>query len=225
MNNSPQMGINSYQNINELLKTLESKLDQLAEGDLTLAELDDALNISRELYDRLLIIRHKAREKVVSEDEEMIVVEEIVEEVSVEELPQDEEKPAFDLSEEPEQPAFDFTFSEPIEEEVVAESEEEAEIADKSEPTAEPEQLGQEEVRVNMDASQQASGQDEMTLKDKLATDDELSLRKKLQSTPVSNLPKEISIAKKFEYISCMFNGDQQAYDAAIEVLNNCGSG
>ena len=55
--------------------------------------------------------------------------------------------------------------------------------------------------------------------------DGDLSLRKKLQNSPVSNIKSEISIARRFELVSLLFDNDSDAYDEAIEKLNNCSDG
>lgn len=69
--------------------------------------------------------------------------------------------------------------------------------------------------------------EDQNSLNQKLGdgAEDELSLRKKLQGTPVSDLKSEISIAKKFEYITFMFDGKNEIYEEAINSLNSCTDG
>lgn len=214
------MGIKSYQTISELLNEIGSKIEHLKQGELNLEELQNATEKSRELYERLVVIRHKAMEDLVGgtvvqiEKEEEIskeVLEEVIEaepEAVVEEVPEEEpeEEVSFDMSAQEEkaveeQPAFDFTFEASIEETV------EEPVIEESTP----------EVPIS------ASLEEDETLKEKLGGDDPLSLRKKLQSTPIEDLTKEISIARKFELIEQMFGGDSAAYEEGINALNNCG--
>ena len=62
----------------------------------------------------------------------------------------------------------------------------------------------------------------ESSLNDVLKSEADLSLRKKLQKSPVQDLRTEISIQKRFEYITAMFSGKKDAYEEAIDVLNAC---
>ena len=66
---------------------------------------------------------------------------------------------------------------------------------------------------------------DSLTYAKALVSIQELSLRKQLQNTPIKDLKDEISIAKKFEYITFMFEGNSELYDEAISILNSCDSG
>ena len=119
----------------------------------------------------------------------------------------------FTAEEEKEQPRFDFTLDEEkpkIEEKEVEDDETEEQI-EFEEKIADSVQAGEDD-------------EDETSLNQSLKQD-EVSLRKKLQNTPIANIKSHISIAKKFEYISIMFDGDPAAYDEAIDFLNTCATG
>ena len=206
MDNSKQMGINSYQSMNELLAELDRKLNDMNKGNMSLQDLDKGLELVREIYERLVVVRHKARELAVAPAKkpanEYKAPE--VKPVAVQEVP------AVVLAEEvKEEPAFNFSFSAPVE------SAEPVEVD--TVPTV---SKSVQRVRKSLPKAKENI---EPTLKDKLATEeDSLTLRKKLQSTPVLDLTKEIGIGKKFEYISLMFKGDGKAYNVAISSLNSC---
>ncbi|MCG8574021.1 MAG: hypothetical protein MI810_03995 [Flavobacteriales bacterium] len=228
------MGKTSYRNMKELVDELSARIDELQQGKLGMEELETAVSNSRELYERLLIVRYKALEQyakgeevVVHAEEEVLVEEKTVEveEEKVEEIEESKEdniQPTFDFS-------LDMNTSEEEErvevtEEVIEEEEAETELVE--EETEVVEEEIEEEVIAEEEKEEGIATQneDEVSLNDKLG-DGELSLRKKLQSSPVTDLNSEISIAKKFEYISNMFDGNNDEYNQAIQVLNSCNTG
>jgi hypothetical protein len=216
------MGKTSYENMSDLSKKLNDKIAEIESGDLELSDLEGVVSDSRELYERLLILKHKAYEQIEhpSETEKEKTIVDVVEE---EEEVKEEEEPTLDFSgiteesEEEEQPSFDFT------------ADEESETEESNEPTIEiPKEEPSKEDKEDLFKDshvEKHEPEDENTLNEKLKEEEELSLRKKLQSTAVSDLKSEISIAKKFEYITFMFEGKNESYNDAIEVLNNCVDG
>lgn len=208
----------------ELRKNIEEKLEALEKGSLELSELEGLVEASRELYERLLIVKYKAYEKygepkTQEEQPETKVVEakeEIIEEVAPIDFTAEEEV-------EEAQPSFDFSMmSEEKEETTVSE-----EVVEEEEtPVQEQEEVAEDEVDIFKEShTEKVEEEDENSLNQKLKGEDHQSLRKKLQSSPVSDIKKEISIAKKFEYITFMFDGKNDIYEAAIEDLNNCSNG
>lgn len=227
----------------ELSEAINEKISELEGGELAIADLEGLVDDARELYERLLIVKFKAYEKYgepasveTEHNAEAEEINEIVEELVEPEV--EEEESALDFSgitEEIEQPSFDFSASEQVpsaEENLQEEVEEEIETDEEEE-----EEVSVTVQEVNTSEAKEKKGytdsyverveeEDEHSLNEKLKdTDDELSLRKKLQSTPVSDIRKEISIAKKFEYITFMFEGRNETYEKAIEALNNCADG
>lgn len=208
----------------ELRKNIEEKLEALEKGSLELSELEGLVEASRELYERLLIVKYKAYEKygepqTEEEQPEAKVVEakeEIIEEVAPNDFTAEEEV-------EEAQPSFDFSMmSEEKEEATVSE-----EVVEEEETLVqEQEEVAEDEVDIFKEShTEKVEEEDENSLNQKLKGEDHQSLRKKLQSSPVSDIKKEISIAKKFEYITFMFDGKNDIYEAAIEDLNNCSNG
>ncbi|NOQ70560.1 MAG: hypothetical protein GQ574_01075 [Crocinitomix sp.] len=220
------MGKTSYKNTEELIKEIAENVAALQKGELGLNKLNDLVDSGKDLFEQLVILRYKAfdkygtPEKAVSEKivKTEAVVEEVAEKKEAEEV--DEEKP-FDFTgfssekKEEEQPSFDFTLdeeqpevTEPVEKEI------EDEANDFEEKIAES-------VQADEDYDDGASSN---SLNESLKQD-ELSLRKRLQNSPVSDIKTHISIAKKFEYISIMFEGNSDEYDEAIDFLNTCATG
>ena len=234
------MGKTSFK-MNEINAKLQEKLSKLENGELELSELESLVQDARELYERLLIVKYKAYENYgepASEAKE-VNAEEPIKKSVVTETKEEENEEAIDFSaiiDEPEeQPSFDFSgISETVEE---VEEKVEAQIETKEEKKetemipSEDIKSFSEEVETKPDSFPKSSGTkdqpaDLTSLNDQMqGGDDDLSLRKKLQSTPVSDLKSEISIAKKFEYITFMFEGKNEKYEEAIADLNNCADG
>ena len=55
-----------YERMRELIDSLRSSLGRLESGELGLDELQQATEEARALYERLVVLRHKARESVVA---------------------------------------------------------------------------------------------------------------------------------------------------------------
>lgn len=215
--------------MNEINAKLQEKLSKLEKGELELSELESLVQDARELYERLLIVKYKAYENYgeppSSKPEK---VEEVANKPKETTAKQNDEKAETDssieesidfsaISEPEEQPSFDFSaIDDSIEEvEESVENEIEEEIITEKETEPFPKSSGTKDQPADLKSlnSQIQAGEDE------------LSLRKKLQNTPVSDLKSEISIAKKFEYITFMFDGKNEKYEAAITELNGCANG
>lgn len=187
----------------------------------------------------------KDKGKVENENEEVKEVEKSVTDESSEvkqEKTKGEEEKAFDLSGEPEeieQPAFDFSISEEKETTDDESTEDEGTFPEDEDIKSTNPTAKKEESETFPEDSQTKGGsdvfteshvekhepEDENSLNQKLKEEEDLSLRKKLQKTPVADLKSEISIAKKFEYITFMFDGKNEVYEEAIESLNTCNDG
>jgi len=232
------MGKTSYENMSDLSKKLNEKIAEIENGKLELSDLEVVVEDARELYERLLVLKHKAYEQLEKSAVSEVIEEDIEEEEEPEEAAEaeeDETESSLDFSgiteeneeDEAEQPSFDFTSTEEVDSQDEAGSSE-VEIPEeesvKEEPTFADESEEGEDLFKDSHVEKHEP-EDENTLNEKLKEDEELSLRKKLQSTAVEDLKSEISIAKKFEYITFMFEGKNESYNEAIEVLNNCTDG
>ena len=79
----------------ELVSAIENGLKKITKGNITLIELEETVASSRELYERLLIVRYKVYENsilAVEESEELEVVDKETEEEKEEETIPDENK-------------------------------------------------------------------------------------------------------------------------------------
>ena len=222
------MGKTSYKNTTELIKDLNDRLNDLNNGQLGLSDLDDLVDSSRELYEHLIVLRHVAFEKAQTNTAESLtktaekeVIAEAEEESGIAfDMTQSDASTTAEKAEEQTDLHFDFTARE--------EEENSSSVGMNDAETFDQPEL-QEEVKPAFESTtaQQVSAEEteNASLNDSFKKEDDLSLRKKLQNTPVADIKTHISIAKKFEYISSLFNGDAEAYDEAIDFLNNCASG
>ena len=213
------MGKTSYKSTQELIKHLSESIEDLNNGHLDARELEELVVSSRDLYERLLILRFKAFDKGIlneATEEKQVKQEEVVESTTT---VSENDEPSFDFTieedeKQEEQAGFDFT----IEEENETESNEESVIQHiKEEET----NMEVEPVSFDTDDTENEPQEEDSSLNDLFKTEADSSLRKKLQNSPISDIKTHISIAKKFEYINNMFGGDSTAYDNAIDTLNN----
>ena len=136
--------------------------------------------------------------KPVEEIEAEAPVSKPVEEIEVEapvSEPVEEEAPTQTQNPEPETPAAPV--SEPVEEETPSE-----------------EKVLAAEAKVEADAIKGANNEEEAN-----------DLAHKFSNTPINDLKKAISIAKKFEFINALFAGNVEKYAYSIHHMNNLTSG
>ena len=196
------MGKTSYKNTKELIKELSNQLDNLDRGNLELEDLNRLVENGQELYEQLVILRYKAFDKYGAPKSPAAEIEE----KPIEKAPEKADEAIFDFTEmsTPEvqndpQPSFDFSID--------------------------PEAVEKDEKVAPQKKSSLSDETEGNSLHDALKSGDDLSLRKKFQNTPVTDIKSNISIAKKFEYISNMFDGNSAVYEESIEFLNTCATG
>ena len=129
------MSLNNYNTIPQLIKKIEENAAKLEQGNLSITELDDMLEYSRAIHERIAILRYKALTKETaspknesSAPEKTITEQSLFNEISTkkEKITEEENKPTgFSLN-------FDVKDEEPkpIQTELVCETEEN--INDKS---------------------------------------------------------------------------------------------
>lgn len=115
------MGKTSHQNLNDLVKELQDHLQKLNSGNLKLDEMENLVNSAKEIYERLVVMRHKAYEnfgepslkKEAATVKKVAVAEAIVqpkaEEPKVEKVEPKIEATAIQPNVETELKPFDFT--------------------------------------------------------------------------------------------------------------------
>lgn len=241
------MGKTSYQDMSALVKEISDQLQQLNSGNLTVDEVEALVNNAREIYERLVVVRHKAYENlgepkakaVIAKPAPQKATEPIVVPVAkkAEPAPQNEpeaeEVKPFDFTAfeddsakkvpEPKisKPfssiAADFDFSEDAFESPAAEDKPVEPVVAKE--VKKPIDVIRAEVKPEVSSMHEKFMKEEEPLNTKLKGNDPQPLRKKIAKT-VTDLRSEIGIGKKFEYINFLFGGDAKAYETGIDALN-----
>jgi hypothetical protein len=108
--------MSSFDTKDSLLESVNSLFHSLNKGELSVNELETLVNQTRELYERAIVVRHKAYEKTLGKVEETVVVPVAkVEETIIEEIPEiiveEKEEIVEEQVKEEEQPTFDMSFS------------------------------------------------------------------------------------------------------------------
>ena len=210
------MGKTSYQSIDQIATEIKNQIAKLNAGELSSSDIENLTHNAQDLYERLIIIRHKAFEKFGEpanseslESENIAVVEET------------KNEPIFDFAsesetQEEEQETMAFDFSEPI-----VETETTVPIEKKEEPIV-TDTISQTEIERSLN---EKIGQTSSSLNDVFKEKKSTSLADKLKQSKIKDLKSSIDINKKFSFITNLFNGSNEAYNAAINQLNNCSDG
>lgn len=108
--------MSSFDTKDSLLESVNSLFHSLNKGELSVNELETLVNQTRELYERAIVVRHKAYEKALGKVEETVVVPVAKDEETIsEEIPQiiveEKEEIIAEQVKEEEQPTFDMSFS------------------------------------------------------------------------------------------------------------------
>jgi hypothetical protein len=186
----------SFRKLNELVIALTEAERSLAEGKLGLEGLEGACGNARELYERLVVLRHKARESALSGTLRSSVAEPAPKPAGPAKPPAEkaagEEMPALRLdTRPPEIGPRQVSLIEAIEE-TQAPAPDTKKVAAKA-PDPKP-------------AAARTSSP---------------TLAEKLEKAPVTDLSKAIALSHKFWFVAELFNGDRIAYEKTITLLNN----
>lgn len=216
--------MSSYQSIQELIASVEKRISELEAGNQHLDELEALVSNARELYERLLVLRHKAYEEVASSEGEKEEQEQAQAQEEVAEEPEAEEKPDeinFTPNINPNQTSLIDAIVEIEKETGIPEAvvEEQAKVPEVPaiEVVAEVEEVNEiEEIQEQEDS--------EKSLVEQFAEEnDSQSLAEKHVMSPIADLTKAIALNQKFLFINELFGGDSDAYNQAISELNNGG--
>ena len=200
--------------IQDIIKQLDEFGTKLEAGRLGAEEVIEMADLSRDLYERLVVIRHKSYEDLIREEREAEAVEEPEESPTSEEVNEPEPIPVASEKE---------VISEAIsEEEPESNSEQDEEVKGPVIP------MGSAEISPNqislIDSIEEIKRM-EQSLNDKFQEkSDEKSLAQKLKQKPIEDLITSIGINSKFRFISQLFNDDQVAFEASVAKLNSFGS-
>jgi hypothetical protein len=233
----------------ELVSAIENGLKKISKGNITLIELEETVASSRELYERLLIVRYKVYENsilAVEESEELEVVDKKTEEEKEEETIPDENKDIEIIFEEETNEIvehsiirFDLFATPEIDSEVEVEEDEvlpevEKEIEQSIEEEVLPEiEIKEEElVEENLDYEEEIENTaNDSAETSKEITEDASSLFPKLmkieksiaqnyQVMTLETLIGSFTLNERLQFINELFDGSSDLFSSAIKRLD-----
>ena len=231
----------------ELVSAIENGLKKISKGNITLIELEETVASSRELYERLLIVRYKVYENsilAVEESEELEVVDKETEVKKEEETIPDENKDIEIIFEEEtndiaEDSIIRFDLfatpeieSEVEEDEVLPEVEKEIEQSIEEDVLPEIEIKEEELVEENLDSEEEI----ENTANDSAETSKEIaedasslfpklmkiekSITQNYQVMTLETLIGSFTLNERLQFINELFDGSSDLFSSAIKRLD-----
>lgn len=218
----PRMDTDHYQNIQQIIKSLKKCAAALEKGELSVDEVHKMVNLSRELYERLVVLRYKAIDHLVKEDKDKSVNFRIGSSGKVAQN-QTSLIDAIDEFESTEQELPEEAVEETVEE-AVEEIPEEVHIDFEEVEEVEVEEVSEVEPK-KATAITTEEDQEDVSINDKMQDlQSEESLASKLERGPLESLKKAISLNQKFQFINELFAGESEQYDKAIKRIDKLGS-
>ena len=234
----------------ELVSSIENGLKKISKGNITLIELEETVASSRELYERLLIVRYKVYENSIlsnEESEELEVVEKQKEEKTI---PEENKEIEIIFEEETNDIAedsvirfdlFDTPEIEPELKEVEILPEVEEEINPSIEEEVLPEiEINEEDlVEENLDAEEEIKSTESETIKaskeiheapeiSKDASDlfpkllkIEKSIAQNYQVMPLETLIGSFTLNERLQFINELFDGSSDLFSSSIKRLDS----
>lgn len=225
-----------FKKLSEIAKELNAKLDALHLGQLSAEQIEGLTEQSRELYERLVVLRFKAYTHEVKGTEENFITDD---EVPTTHLPKAlaptepsvvaENTPSIPFSvhvpqsteKTAEVPSNQVSLMDVIEEVMKEEQPEEKNVEAADTQTQEPEPVFKPDLFASKPVNTPLPGAQE-SLNDRLAKNitPVESIASKLESTPIPDLKKAISLNQRFQFSKELFKGNNQDYEVTIDRLN-----
>ena len=231
----------------ELVSAIENGLKKISKGNITLIELEETVASSRELYERLLIVRYKVYENSILADEESEELEVVDNETEVkkeeETIPDENKDIEIIFEEETNDIAEDSIIrfdlfatpeieSEVEEDEVLPEVEKEIEQSIEEEVLPEIEIKEEELVEENLDSEEEI----ENTANDSAETSKEIaedasslfpklmkiekSITQNYQVMTLETLIGSFTLNERLQFINELFDGSSDLFSSAIKRLD-----
>lgn len=189
-----------FRKIDELVAALAQAQRGVGSGSLDLEQLDAACSDARELYERLVVLRHKAREATSARDAASSKSE------AVKSVDQKREDPR------PEMPP---TAAEP---KPVRLDTRPMEVSPRQTSLIEAIESTEQERPTNVEDASTNKAERPV----KAATTKGSTLAERHEHAAVADLGKAVSLSHKFWFVAELFNGDRITYEKSIEKLNGC---
>ncbi len=204
----------AFRNMNELIAALAQTERELASGTLGVEGLETACGDARELYERLIVLRHKARETAVAQP--------VTAEPAPAPAPASGPAPAPVPAPDPPSIRLDTRPPEVSPRQVslieaIEATEKEPELALDMAPAAPRSKAPAPAAPAPAPAPAPATPVPAPEKSAKAAP----TLAEKLERASIADLAKAISLSHKFWFVAELFNGDRITYDKTIDRLNS----
>ena len=214
---------NHFIPLQSLAQQLADQLNGLYSGKNKKDSLEQMVNHSRELYERLVVLRHKAYEQEVQPESERMIEESI--ELEMPTISLDLDTPAFNATSNPiqekkeeENSAFVFemdTEIAPIEESALVE---EMEVDTRQVNLMDMiEEVTQEKTSAPVENNTPIISLNEILAQQQT----QHTILKALEKAPIEDLKKSITMNQRFQFARELFKGDSEQYELSISELNN----
>ena len=224
MENNPQ-----YKNLKDLAKELKSLIKKMDDSEMEQSDMEEAVLASREIYERLLVLRYKAYEDAIKGSkapEEKLNIQEI-EEDSIEEseglfkgfrIGGAKSSTKNELRPKSVKPQI----------KPIPGKQESIPVPDQPLPfnNPNPPQKMEEPVLNEEDLEEiETKDESQTNLMDAIGSDEKIeeggsSLSEKLGKTKIEDIHAAIGINQKFLFMNNLFMGEKELYDSAIDRLN-----
>jgi hypothetical protein len=208
----------SFKSLDQIVKSISTQVEKLNNGQLNVTEIESMCVNAQDLYERLIIIRHKAFENLNISDGQSqkekpteLIPETLIDKKEETALVNNTDKT--DVLEDSVDLLFDFS-SEP---EVEIKTEQKQQTIEVDNTSASKPNTIKGTINDTFESKN--------SLNDVFKTNAQKSLADKLKFSPIKDLKSKIDINSKFIFIRELFKGDSDAYQNIINTLNNFESG
>ncbi len=203
-----------YTRITELVTALNAALRDMEQGRLGAQGLERATEEARELYERLVVLRHKVREARAAKVAAAAPPAKAPE-------PETTAQPAIRLDTRPhEHPRQTSLIDAIAEHEEHEEPKGQVQAQQAANPVIEPKETAPAAtLREPQGAAAPAPAPAPVPAPAPAATKSP-SLAEKLEHAPIADLGKAISLSQKFLFLAELFNGQKELYEQAIDTIN-----
>lgn len=184
-----------FKPISELINEIKQYTDKLESGSLSINELSNVLSATRDLHERVVVLKYKAAEKLVQNEN-------------------GGHNGRFKLNlKKDNQLSLDEVISDTVQEKL-----EKAQInfLDDVDNTTQIEKQTQ--------PIEPTSVENQNTVNEQFSENQNTTLADKLKQSPISDLKQAIGINLKYLFMNDLFEGENTHYNEAVDVLNSFGS-
>ncbi len=211
-----------FKRLKELVGELYHKLEKLQDGQLHKLDLEQLTEESRELYERLIVLRFKAFQSEVQQTSN----EQVIKDSPSTNIPEAEMANV---------PPIDFRINSPKSDtttqvslidaiaEVARETQQDETISNESTTASVPESTPKSsisEAAPTLNDQMRAKVQENFYDKLSKSIEQKESLNNKLEQAAIADLKRAISLNQRFQFSKELFKGNNQEYEVAIEKLN-----